>query len=429
MVFAAGFLAGMSNSDRVPVSWLSCFTLRAPVVYLLLVVFPFPLDLLPWLESLQAALTRGMMAIGRIALQAGIGFHDPIPDIVNGSGDRLDLWVAQAGMLLTALVAGAAWAAVARHAAMQARIATAGRFYLRYVLASAMIIYGVSKVTLSQFPAPSVDRLVQPLGEGSPMGLIWTMVGLSPAYQFIGGLLELIAGLLLLSRRTAPAGALLMAGIMFNVALLNYCYDVPVKQYSTQLLLGALVLAAPHFSGLVNLLVLGRPAAPAGPAGTPWSGWRRYAYAGGNLAFAGTTIFFAGFTGSNPPPPDLYATYEVVTFQRDGAPVPALADDPLRWRYFTLTGRGTAIIRSVGGVRSLYGAKTDLATGKIMLTSREQAPEISELSYTQPTADTLTLAAKQAGATLAVKLRRRRPDEFLINNRGFHWINPTPFNR
>jgi hypothetical protein len=220
-----------------------------------------------------------------------------------------------------------------------------------------------------------------------------------------------------------------MAGVMANVVLLNYCFDVPVKIYSTQLLLGAVVLAAPHAAGLLNLLARGRPAAPAGAPVPRLAGGRRFAVYGGNTLLVILTAFIAGIAEAAAPLPEVYATYEVTAFTRNGTAVPALADDPLRWRYFTLTNRGTAIVRPVGGARLLYGAKVDVAAKTMTLTARDKAPEITDLKYTHATPDQLAISCHQGGATVEVQLRRRHPEEFLMVNRGFHWINEAPYNR
>ena len=37
-----------------------------------------------------------------------------------------------------------------------------------------------------------------------------------------------------------------MPAVMTNVVILNFCYDVPVKLYSSELLLMAVLLFAPH---------------------------------------------------------------------------------------------------------------------------------------------------------------------------------------
>src|SRR5437899_11151387 len=96
-----------------------------------------------------------------------------------------------------------------------------------------------------QFPPPALDRLVQPFGDASPMGLAWTFVGASPAYEIFTGTGELLGGLLLTMQRTTLLGALVAAGVMAHVVALNFCYDVPVKLFSSHLLALALWLMIP----------------------------------------------------------------------------------------------------------------------------------------------------------------------------------------
>ena len=108
------------------------------------------------------------------------------------------------------------------------------------------------------------------------MGLLWTFMGASRAYTIFGGLGELTGGLLLLWRRTTTLGALVVIAVMTNVVMLNFSYDVPVKQYSVHLVLMALYLLLPEARRLANLLLLNRPAEPAileapyGGPGAPW---------------------------------------------------------------------------------------------------------------------------------------------------------------
>jgi hypothetical protein len=75
-------------------------------------------------------------------------------------------------------------------------------------------------------------------------------MGLSPGYMMFTGTIELIGGLLLFFPRTAVAGYLLVIAVLSNVVALNWFYNVPVKMFSTLLLLYALFLLAPYFNSL-----------------------------------------------------------------------------------------------------------------------------------------------------------------------------------
>jgi hypothetical protein len=81
----------------------------------------------------------------------------------------------------------------------------------------------------------------------------------SRVYAFFGGLVELIAVVLLCYRPTATLGALVCLAAMTNVALLNYAYGVPVKLYATMVLLSAAVLALYDSRRLFDVFVRNRP--------------------------------------------------------------------------------------------------------------------------------------------------------------------------
>src|SRR6185295_12656867 len=80
------------------------------------------------------------------------------------------------------------------------------RTYLRFALAATLFSYGAAKVFKSQFPDPPASRLLEPLGEMSPMGLLWSFMGASGAYTVFGGLAETIPAILLMFGRTTLLG-------------------------------------------------------------------------------------------------------------------------------------------------------------------------------------------------------------------------------
>jgi len=104
------------------------------------------------------------------------------------------------------------------------------------------------------------DRMMQPYGDSSPMGLLWTFMGASPGYQMFAGAAEVVGGLLLLFRRTTLLGALVVAAVMSNVFAMNVFFDVPVKLYSFHYLLLAILLTLPDLPRLISLFVANTPA-------------------------------------------------------------------------------------------------------------------------------------------------------------------------
>src|SRR5262249_49300959 len=140
----------------------------------------------------------------------------------NGSGDTTWDYVRVFCLLCLAGVATAVWSLLDRRRTGYPRLFQALRVDVRLYLAAILITYGAVKVIKSQFPNPTLDRLVQPFGDASPMGLLWTFMGASPGYNLFAGGGELLAGLLLTTRRTTLLGALLGLGVMGNVAALTF---------------------------------------------------------------------------------------------------------------------------------------------------------------------------------------------------------------
>ncbi|ULH15674.1 hypothetical protein MF271_03265 [Deinococcus sp. KNUC1210] len=110
--------------------------------------------------------------------------------------------------------------------------------------------------------------MLTPYGEMSHMGLLWRMVGASPLFERVGGWAEVILAFLLLSRCTSLPGALLSAGVMGFVFLLNISFDVWVKLFSGHLFVSSLLVLTPYLGNLSRLLQ-NQPTQPVSYPATP----------------------------------------------------------------------------------------------------------------------------------------------------------------
>lgn len=194
----------------------------------------------------------------------------------NGSGDTTFAYIRLFVCCVLALAVACAWTGIYWRKADQTWVRDILRSYLRYVLALTMLGYGLHKTgfIMTQFAQDSMPRefqMTRTYGESSPMGLLWTFMAASPAYTFFAGLGETVGGLLLVFRRTATIGAFAVFGVMLNVMMLNFCYDVPVKQYSFHLVLMALLVAMPDFSRLANVLIWNKPTEPGNLMTVPYT--------------------------------------------------------------------------------------------------------------------------------------------------------------
>lgn len=401
---------------------------RFVCVYLVVYNLPFPLNILPQgfppYDNLWSALT---LWVGRHV------FHRTVV-APNGSGDTSGGWVQVFMCLAAALLATVLWTVLDRKRPHYDRLYDWLRVYVRFALANVMFSYGAMKIFPNQFSAPSLDRLLEPFGDASPMGLLWTFMGASPAYEIFGGMLEMLGGLLLTTRHTTLLGALVCMGVLSNVVALNFCYDVPVKIFSTHLLLMALFLAAPYVGRLIDLFVRGRAVRPA-PLHRLFQDRRldRTAVVLRTLFVAGLAgmalwqnyqIYTSKETASRSP---LYGLWAVDEWSVNGVTRPPLVTDTAQWHRVVLS-HNTLTVQTVSGTRHRYFMPQG-PVGRALILSRSDDPAWSStLTYTQPDPSLLLLAGTLDRQQLRVRLHHEEAQNSLLVRRGFHWVNEFPYN-
>jgi uncharacterized membrane protein YphA (DoxX/SURF4 family) len=402
---------------------------RFAFVYWLATWLPFPLGQIPGIGKLVEPYDRLWKWLVPWVARALLGARQPVPTEMTGSGDTLFAWVQLLCHLALAVAATAVWSLVDRRAHHR-RLHFWLRIYLRYALASTMLTYGTIKVLKSQFPFPSAARLMQPIGDSSPMGLLWTFMGVSAGYTIFAGAGEVLSGLLLLFRRTTTLGALVTVGVMTNVVMLNFCYDVPVKLFSTQLVLMALVLLAPDARRLASVLLLNRPTGAADLAWPPSGPWLRRARIGlktGVVCAAigmTTSRAYEGWRkwGDGHTPDPLDGAYEVEAFVRDGN-----AADPRRWRRVGLSMWGRLTVRRLDDGADRYRLERD--DKQHTFTLRPDGSDVKSVLTYATDGERLTLDGTLDGAPTHVELRKLSSSSFLLLGRGFRFIQEVPYNR
>lgn len=125
------------------------------------------------------------------------------------------------------------------------------RYYLVYVL----FVFAIDKLVLLQF-SPGPSQFLQPVGSIDPHMLFWIFMGASKSYQFFGGLMETIALILLLFRRTSTIGALISLSLLINVLMLDIGYDTLVKVGVFHLLLCNILILIPDIKRLFQFFFL-----------------------------------------------------------------------------------------------------------------------------------------------------------------------------
>ena len=160
----------------------------------------------------------------------------------NGSGDHTFAYLTLFVTVILTFIIVIIWSILDRSRKSYNKLLYWFLVFLRVVLVATMLFYGFVKIFKLQFPSASLTHLLDPLGDFSPMGLAWTYMGFSKGFNVFVGFLEVLGGLLLIPRRTQTLGSFLIIGVMTQVAVMNFCYDIPVKLFSVHLVLMALVI-------------------------------------------------------------------------------------------------------------------------------------------------------------------------------------------
>jgi hypothetical protein len=108
----------------------------------------------------------------------------------------------------------------------------AALWFVRYYLAYIIIGYGAAKMIDLQFHNPLVNLDIR-LGDVPAMSMVWAFFGYSYPYNAFLGISQIGASLLLFNRRTATLGACIMVAILSNIVVVNFCYDICVKLFSS----------------------------------------------------------------------------------------------------------------------------------------------------------------------------------------------------
>ncbi len=420
------------DPEKITPYWsqLKRILFRLIFAYLVLFIAPWPLDQIP----LVAKYLRHLDVWHQVVPWVGQQVFQVEITVLQGGGDTKYHYVQVFCYLLLAVLIAALWTLVDGKRPNYVRLYNWLRIYVRFYLATVMLSYGANKVIKMQFPSPTLDRLLQPFGEASPMGLLWTFMGYSESYTIFGGAGEMLGGLLLTTRRTTLLGALICIGVMSNVVMLNFSYDVPVKLFSSHLLAMALFLTLPDLERLARLFLLHRS---ADPIYLPALFRRRWLNV---TSIVLRTLLVVAYTGNllytqyemhkylvnwGPDVP-VYGVWNVEEFVRDGH-APA-GGDPTRWRLVIFDFPNLTIML-MSDARERYPFAVDTAKKTVSVIEREEPMAFTQFSYEQPEPDVLVLEGTLANQKIHAKLRRAEIPSFLLMDRGFHWINEHALNK
>lgn len=366
----------------------------------------------------------------------------------SGSSDTATQWIWLFTLLMVSVLATVVWSVLDRKRPQYVRLYGWFRLLLRAVLVAALLLYGMVKVLPSQMTF-SLERLIEPFGDMSPMSILWASTAMSEPYEMALGAAEITAALLLVLPRTAGLGAVLAFVVSLQVALLNLTFDVPVKLFALQLVVYSAILAAPDIARIVKALTGHAVPAPATPPLV--AGWR-----GQRILLAAQVVFGVWLLitaiieghdawssyGNGRAKSPLYGIWNVTEYTVAGQTLPPLVDysgKPHNAQALSANERFRRIIfDSTIGVTAQrmddsmvsFPGEVDTETHSVIL-AKDLAHQwkIATFTYEQPETDELILEGQLGGKPVRMRLQRIDLDRFESVSRGFRWVQPAPYFR
>lgn len=354
------------------------------------------------------------------------------------SGDSTAIWQYHIGWAVVAVLITVVWTIVDRGRREYRGLAGLLWQVGRIALASGMIFYGLGKAIPTQMAFMELPTYaLQPAGDISRMNMLWGFMGASDGYSVVTGLVELLSGLLLLSRRTWILGALGSIVSMVQVLLMDSFYNVPVKWLCFEFLLLAIALLAPQWTNLIRA-AFGRATGPApaihpaAGADRPWvrrSGTALAALAIVSIAGFGTATGVLTKAALAETRSDIDGTWHATSFRIDGRE--ATLADPA-WINVAITYRGQGRFASVGDGFTSFVTQDSAARvtpwvltfddATLTIKPRKSGPE-TVLRYTQPDRDRLVLTGRVDGRQIAADYARRPMKR---QSEGLRFTHPEP---
>jgi len=414
---------------------------RFAFIYLLLYTTPWslPAGSIPWIGSVTQYYDRGWDWVVRFANAHWFNVADELVPF-NGSGDTsfgfAQLWL----MLIIGVVGAAIWTVIDNGRKNYQTLDYWTRVCVRYYIAYFCLSYGIIKLFAMQMWFPTLTQMATPLGDFLPMRLYWMFIGYSTPYQVFSGVMETLAGLLLINRKTVTLGLITATGVFIHVFVLNLSYDIPVKLFSAHLLLFCIYLLTYEMPRLINFFILNRVAEPDTFFKVEFaSKWMRWGRIVSKIAFVviafGMQVYSSyGYYQSREAMSELKpikeGVYDVDLYVKNNIDTVApLVTDTLWWQEMIFQKGGGGSMKSADSAfshrygRAYFWYKPD--TLKEVLEIRRfpgDSLPVASMKYEFPDDRTMLLRGKFKNDTLFVRLRRSKR-HFQLAERQFHWLS------
>lgn len=395
----------------------------AVFILLFILTFPHSFRFIPDTGTMLRPLTESVVRwVAVTVLSAPASFHSPI------LSDTVGLYILLCVIGILAAVLSGIWMQIRRRGF---NVHT-GIFWLgtiaAYYLGAQLFEYGFNKVFKWQFFLPEPNTLFTTLGNIPRDLLYWSTMGTSRSWTMFAGITEVLAGTMLLFRRTRTAGALLAMGIMINVFVVNVTFDISVKVFSSFLLLVSILVLAPDIPNLLRFFFGNRQGCSKGWAQVRPGRQHRKLYSGIKALVVATLLFdvltpyvrSGNFNDDRAPRPYLHGAYQVRDFLYNGDTLAPLLTLHSRWKRVFVHRRGYLVIERMDGTMLDYTMRLQRSANRLDI----QSPRTNQrwsLRYSARDSVLSGLEGKIGKDSIAVTLKAITLGELPLLQDEFHW--------
>ncbi len=408
---------------------------RFLVTYLVILTFPFPANYISWLRIINkwyySILNIVVSWVGRHMLKISY----PLIYIHNGSSDTSFHYVQLFFFVCAALLIAFVWYFVDKTKPHSTKLLSFTTAYLHFYFALTMMRFGLEKIIKVQFPFP-YESIDETYGESSPMKLMWNFMGFSSTYNLFIGFLELLSGFFVFFKRWIALGGLLSITLLMHIVILNFCFDIPVKLFAINFLIMAIFISAPYIQMFINLFVRLKPTYPIDQQsqikhkqGNKISGALKFAIIVGIIySMIGIVrtkyVFFGDGAFAKTP---LFGIYRTELFIRNSDTLLPLLTDNTQWKTVSIIYKNKATLRLTNDTVKACKFVTDTVHKNIQFSYADDSAYSAKLKYIIPDSNHLYIEGRLRGDSIRVLLKKQDLNKYTLINRGFHWINESPF--
>ena len=408
------------------------FVRRVLLLYFCVLLFPFPLDSIPFTEGWDDAVEEAELRSGVWTARHVFRITRPLSTVGDGWGDFIGNYLGDLNLLAFAIVMAAVWWVVTRLES-DVRWESRLRLYLRLALGGTMLGYGSIKVIPVQFGRFGLPYFAIPWGDMPQSWILWAFMAYSPTYTIFAGSVEVMAGILLFFRRTALLGTLLTLAAVTNVLMLDIGYGVHVKLFAANLVAASVFLLHYDARRLIDFFIRGRQTLPDMPVDDSPRQSRGTAIFATLLLVLLATLFarslqrYRGFGTGVASRVGINGLYDVTNMQAEGKSVPLLQGNQGLWRSVVIQGSVAYVYPMSDSLEAFTlqvdGVRKELHLTHVDLDHDRQPLDSVTFVYAKPDASSLTLRGLLRGRDVVISLRRFDVTRYRLARAKFHWFD------